>query len=102
MKSVKVKTKKIGRIVGSTFKKVVERNKHLFWSVGKFGAWGIDNKVFNNVIKPECDTIEIYDKQTKTTYKTSVENFEENSTFLHFKPHGVQRFLRLELWKEVR
>ena len=99
---IRLGRKVIGDIENGVFSKTVIREKHLFHSVGEHGAWGIDAECFNNRILKECKTIEVFDKQTKSTYKVDVDTFNDKSKYLHFKPFRPQRFLKLEDWQEIK
>lgn len=89
--------KVIGTFADGVFYKEVKKSKHLF---RKMDAWGIDSVVFERLIKPQGKEIKVFDKEEKMIYCVSVEDFDKQSVFLHFKPHRAQRFLPRDVWKK--
>lgn len=87
--------KTIGVVDGNVFKKTVSKKKHLF---KKLNAWAIDAGVFNHEIFKTCNTIEVFDKDDRKTYTTTVDNFNIQAVYLNLG-YGLQRFLPLTAWE---
>lgn len=91
---VQVGNKIIGVLDGGVFEKHVKRSKHFF---RKFGAWGIDAKIFKNLLLPRNALIRIVDEETMIVYECDAHTMMEKGHFLHFKglrnDFGVQIFL---------
>ena len=78
--------------------------KHIFKSIGKKGAIGIDNNLFQ-YMKPDNYTIKVTFR--KRVYVTDCRNLEKFGKFLHFKSgevdYGTQILMDLECWtKEAK
>ena len=78
------------------FIKEVSRAKHLF---KKMQAWGIDARVFEKLIERGYDVV-VHDRDTNGRYRQSAKVIKEKGTYLHFKGHGAQIFLPLEMWEK--
>ena len=82
----------IGFLDKNVFTKYVKQSKHLY---RKLDAWGIDAKIFTDVLKGQANTIKVIDKETGKNYKTDIATFEKQGQFLHFKPYRAQIFLSI-------
>jgi len=90
------KKRKIGIIKDKVFIKYVKESKHLY---RKLDAWGIDAKIYTDVLKGQIKKIIVIDKENNNkTYKTEIEVFEKFGQYLHFKPHRAQIFLSRRYW----
>ena len=86
--NIKIKTNKRDRYIGTyypdinKFYKEVFKSKHLFRAIN---AWGIDSKLFTEVLEPKNSLIHIYDKEKRVDYKIDAQSFKKYSLFFHFK-----------------
>ena len=82
------------------FRKNVSLSKHLF---RKLDAWGIDGQYFTEVLLPNSYTVEVFEREEKRLYKTSVNKIKEHGVFLHFKRPGfenrAQVFMSRKHWE---
>jgi hypothetical protein len=85
--------KKIGELKGGIFKKSVSKKKHLF---RKGNSWAIQESVLKEL---EDDVvIEIFDRDEKITYRSTVKNFKANCQYYSFEDYGLQGYLPLQYW----
>ena len=89
------KGRTIGKHTGGTFTKTVQKSKHLFRATG--GSWGIQESVLQQL--PDKTGIEIFEKEEKILYVTTVEQFRKHCIYLEFED-GLQAFLSLEHFKQ--
>lgn len=84
----------VGRVDNRVFIKEVHGNKHM---LRRPMAWAIDADIFDRVIKPNCLSIHIYDRDSKVTWVVGVDTFLKNKQVLDRK-HGKQYYLELVHW----
>jgi hypothetical protein len=81
------------------YRKYVRESEHLF---RKLDAWGIDAKLFNELILPKSAVVVITDNETNRVYQTTAKNIGENGRYFHFKEgdvsHKAQIFLSRAYW----
>jgi hypothetical protein len=87
--------KVIGEYDGETFKKKVKRSIHF---MRNFGAWGVDKSVIEDI--KDCKSIEIYDTESKTTFKVPYKVFLDKGFAKNFG-YGMQIFLPEKYWEKV-
>lgn len=85
----------VGKIENKVFIKELYGHKHM---LRKPIAWAIDCDIFDRVIKPNCYSIHIIDKDTGSKYICGVETFKQNCQRLNRK-YGDQYYLELVHWK---
>ncbi len=88
----------VGQIEGRIFTKSVMRSKHLLRSPA---GWGIDKGVFDRVIKFNCDTLVIIDRESQTRYTASVSSFLQHKIDIN-RGFGLQYVLELIHWQASR
>jgi len=81
----------IGWFEGDSFTKCVCGSKH---RLRRPPAWAIDAEVFDDDVKPKATQIIIWDKESNTKWKTSVETFDKHKGTLD-RGFGRQYFLPL-------
>jgi hypothetical protein len=90
---------KVGLYENGILKKKAWKSKHLF---KKMNAWGIDYGILHDRLKDD-DFIQVYEQEEAVVYRTTVKNFKDNGTVLHFKEgtkdHYTQVFLPLPKWQ---
>lgn len=84
----------VGRVENRIFIKEVHGDKHM---LRRPMAWAIDADIFDRVIKPNCLSIHILDRDTKVRWVTGVNTFLNNKQDLE-RGHGKQYFLELVHW----
>ncbi len=95
---VYVDRKIIGDIDARTFTKRVKGSKHM---LRQPPAWGIDAPIFDEQIKPNCDTIVVIDMETDKKYQVSVELFNKQKGTLD-RGFGKQYYLTLKWWNSEK
>lgn len=93
--------KNIGEFDGTTLRKTVNSDKHLFRVLD---AWGIDAELLDKILVPKKANIEITDTKTGVVYSISAEYAREHGEFYHFKQakkdHGTQIFIRRKFFSQ--
>ena len=92
---VKKSGKKVGEIRDDVFYKNVNTKKHL---MKVLDAWGIDNEIFESLLT-RVKEIVIFDRDTKTTFRTTPTDMKKNGIYKEFKPYGKQIFLPIKFFK---
>ncbi|MCL6447591.1 MAG: hypothetical protein K6U04_05465 [Armatimonadetes bacterium] len=87
----------IGYIENHVFKKNVCKSKHFFTN---YSAWAIQEEAIPILRKHNVKLIEIYDKESGTTYRTSLDTFLSYS-FVKNWGYGRQLFLPLKFWEVI-
>ena len=87
----------IGWFDGDTFMKAVCGSKH---RLRKPPAWAIDASVFDKEVRSRATQIIIWDKESDTKWKTSVETFDRHKGTLD-RGFGRQYFLPLSRFQVV-
>ena len=87
--------KTIGTLKGNIFRKKVKQKIHLY---RKLDAWGIDAKVFKDVLLGQTEQIRILDTDENLIYFVDTKLFDKKGEYLHFPPHRAQIFLSRRYW----
>ncbi|MBI4294636.1 MAG: hypothetical protein HY669_00525 [Chloroflexi bacterium] len=92
---VRVGDRIIGWLEGDTFIKPVYGSKHQLRTPA---AWAIDATAFDEVVKERARNILVWEKESGTRYRASVEHFDKHKGVLD-RGHGVQYYLVLSRWQ---
>ena len=84
-----------GCIVGNVLKKSVKRSRHL---LRKYNGFAWDCSILENARKRSVNLIEIYDKENRQTYRTTLSNFLEFGIRFNMG-FGDQMVLPLYFWE---
>ena len=84
----------IGNISDNRFYKSVMKSKHLMRNLN---AWGVDAEALYDVIKPNANSIIVYDKENNVVYETTTQKFIDFGVEKDFG-FGKQTFLPLKYW----
>jgi len=98
--------KRTERVIGKIyeedciFTKEVIGSRHLFRVLD---AWGIDAKLFTEVLLPKNYIIRVMDVESHILYEIDAERFKDNSQYYHFnedklKDHRAQIFCSRKHW----
>ncbi len=77
------------------FRKKIKGSKHI---LRKLNAIGISQSVINE-IKNDCKELRVLDEETDKFYKSSMENFLQNSVAMAYE--DIQLFLPLSKWEKL-
>lgn len=92
--NVIVQNRRVGVIEDGIFTKNVKGSKHVLFSPL---AWCLDKDSYDSVVKPNSSFIRIYDKETGTTWETTVADFDAKKKILD-RGHGEQYYMLLKDW----
>lgn len=96
------KTKLIGHF-DEKDKTLYIRKKKSVHFYNKTKSWAVDAAVFTTLVEEhQMAAVHILDIESGTRYYASVDAFLNHSTFLNFKPFGLQRFLSEFYWTVTR
>lgn len=84
----------VGRVENRVFIKELHGDKHM---LRRPMAWAIDADIFDRVIKPNCFSIHIIDRDSKVTWIVGVNTFLNNRCVLE-RGYGKQYYLELVHW----
>jgi hypothetical protein len=88
----------IGWLEGDTFIKPVCGSKH---KLGQPPAWAIDAEEFDQQVKSQAREIVIWDRESDTKYRASIENFDQHKGEFD-RGFGRQYFLVLPRWDVIK
>jgi len=88
----------IGWLEGKTFTKPVCGSKH---RLRQPPAWAIDADAFDQQVKPQAKEIVIWDGESDTKYRASIENFDQHKGEFD-RGFGRQYFLVLPRWDVIK
>ena len=91
--------KRIGYMYQGRYCKYIKGSKHIYKTTNSIG---IDAEAFLTEIRLFCDDIRIYDTDTDILYTCPVSTFDKLKTYLHFKPHRAQVFLKIKHFNQIK
>lgn len=90
--------KLVGSIKGDEFRKVIKNQSQIYHNTN---AVGIDEEVWNTIIKEECEWFLVYMKKEDVLYKARISELDLKKDYKNFKPHRLQVLFKLKHFKKL-